>query len=56
MSISAKCTHGCRNGGICVAPDICQCQNGYEGANCKKGFLSKYEKLKLKFIKSFFHL
>ncbi|XP_078610455.1 uncharacterized protein LOC144881327 isoform X4 [Branchiostoma floridae x Branchiostoma japonicum] len=30
------CRKECQNGGICVAPDQCQCQPGLEGPRCEK--------------------
>ncbi|XP_078692919.1 uncharacterized protein LOC144922753 [Branchiostoma floridae x Branchiostoma belcheri] len=30
------CKKPCQNGGVCVAPDQCQCQPGLEGPRCEK--------------------
>eukprot|EP00058_Branchiostoma_floridae_P010077 XP_002595565.1 hypothetical protein BRAFLDRAFT_117488 [Branchiostoma floridae] len=30
------CRKECQNGGVCVAPDQCQCQPGLEGPRCEK--------------------
>lgn len=30
-----QCWHECKNGGKCVAPNVCQCQEGYWGKYCE---------------------
>ncbi|XP_059141488.1 protein kinase C-binding protein NELL1-like [Physella acuta] len=30
-----KCSGECRNGGKCVAPNVCECRHGYIGPNCE---------------------
>ena len=42
---SAICTLGCLNGGICVAPDTCDCTSiGYMGDQCETGLkIDKFE-------------
>lgn len=35
----AICPQGCRNGGICVAPGICSCPEGWLGGACHTGEL-----------------
>lgn len=32
---TAICNHTCENGGICIAPDVCSCRAGWEGARCE---------------------
>lgn len=34
---TAICPQGCRNGGICVAPGICSCPDGWLGGACHTG-------------------
>lgn len=34
---AAICPQGCRNGGSCVAPGICSCQEGWIGGACHTG-------------------
>lgn len=34
---SAICEPACVNGGLCIAPDICQCLWGFHGENCQEG-------------------
>lgn len=29
------CVRGCENAGVCVEPNVCQCQFGYEGPHCE---------------------
>ncbi|KAH9491550.1 Protein kinase C-binding protein nell1 [Bulinus truncatus] len=29
------CRGDCRNGGKCIAPNVCECRHGYLGANCE---------------------
>ena len=31
------CSGGCANGGTCIDPDLCQCVEGWTGANCGEG-------------------
>ena len=33
----ALCRPGCANGGLCVAPDVCSCPDGFTGARCQTG-------------------
>ena len=33
----AVCTAGCENGGVCVAPETCQCRKGFYGDQCQLG-------------------
>lgn len=35
----AICPQGCRNGGLCVAPGICSCPEGWLGGACHIGKL-----------------
>ena len=37
---SADCSPGCMNGGTCVAPDDCECVEGWEGQHCQEGIVS----------------
>ncbi|KAG7216457.1 hypothetical protein INR49_001943 [Caranx melampygus] len=37
----AICPQGCRNGGICVAPGICSCPEGWLGGACHTAVCSK---------------
>lgn len=34
---AAICPQGCRNGGVCVAPGICSCPEGWLGGACHTG-------------------
>lgn len=34
---AAICPQGCRNGGVCVAPGICSCPEGWLGGACHAG-------------------
>ena len=34
--MSAICSFGCENGGHCVGPDRCQCEEGWGGPDCTK--------------------
>ena len=34
---AAICPQGCRNGGLCVAPGICSCPEGWLGGACHTG-------------------
>ena len=36
--IIAKCSPECING-RCIAPNVCECSDGWEGANCDQGIL-----------------
>lgn len=36
---AATCPQGCRNGGVCVAPGICSCPEGWLGGACHTGEL-----------------
>lgn len=33
----AICEPACMNGGLCIAPDICQCLRGFHGETCQEG-------------------
>ena len=35
--ILAICTGDCSNGGTCVAPETCDCQDGWSGNSCSDG-------------------
>ena len=35
--IIAECKSDCQNGGSCTAPDVCECQDGWEGDHCGQG-------------------
>lgn len=37
MLPSAICQPACVNGGLCIAPDICQCLRGFHGETCQEG-------------------
>lgn len=37
---AAICPQGCRNGGICMAPGICSCPEGWLGGACHTGELT----------------
>lgn len=37
LSHAAICPQGCRNGGMCVAPGICSCPDGWLGGACHTG-------------------
>lgn len=30
-----KAICSCRNGGVCIAPNLCRCSSGYEGNSCQ---------------------
>lgn len=32
---AAMCTQICENEGICIAPDVCECQETFGGVNCE---------------------
>ncbi|CAH1243596.1 CR1 [Branchiostoma lanceolatum] len=34
----AYCVHGCHNGGECIRPNTCSCQQGYRGPSCELAF------------------
>lgn len=34
MRITAVCSQTCENGGSCVAPETCECANGWKGQDC----------------------
>ena len=34
--MSAVCTYVCENGGRCVGPDKCQCEEGWSGIDCTR--------------------
>ena len=36
-TIAAVCNGGCQNGGICEAPNRCDCRIGWTGTNCGEG-------------------
>ena len=36
---AAICSLPCHNGGICIAPDKCNCSNGWTGSKCTTGML-----------------
>ncbi len=33
----AICTGVCQNGGQCVSPNMCQCEEGWRGSRCRTG-------------------
>ena len=35
--IIAECKSDCLNGGSCIAPDVCECPDGWEGDHCGQG-------------------
>ncbi|XP_055887465.1 protein kinase C-binding protein NELL1-like isoform X3 [Biomphalaria glabrata] len=35
QSCQPHCRGDCRNGGKCIAPNVCECRHGYIGANCE---------------------
>lgn len=35
--ISAFCKDGCRNGGACIAANVCACPQGFTGPSCETG-------------------
>lgn len=34
---SAICEPDCANGGVCIAPGVCQCLRGFHGETCQEG-------------------
>lgn len=34
---SAICLPECQNGGLCIAPGVCECLKGYHGETCQEG-------------------
>lgn len=35
--VLAICQPACANGGLCIAPDVCQCLRGFHGETCQEG-------------------
>ena len=35
LSVVAECDPQCLNGGICIRPNVCHCQNNWEGSHCQ---------------------
>lgn len=35
--IAAFCKDGCRNGGACIAANVCACPQGFTGPSCETG-------------------
>ncbi|XP_023655230.1 hedgehog-interacting protein [Paramormyrops kingsleyae] len=33
----ARCEPTCRNGGVCMEPNVCLCKSGYSGLQCERG-------------------
>ena len=36
MRLTASCSQACENGGVCVAPETCQCAAGWSGQDCTR--------------------
>lgn len=47
VSHAAICPQGCRNGGLCVAPGICSCTEGWLGGACHMGEFPKTDNVLL---------
>lgn len=39
VSLAAICSQPCRNGGVCIGVNQCDCAIGYEGRYCQSGQL-----------------
>lgn len=37
---TAICVSPCRNGGVCVNPNVCACKSGFTGSTCQTGMFS----------------
>jgi hypothetical protein len=35
-ALTATCSRPCENGGVCVAPELCQCPSGWTGVDCSQ--------------------
>lgn len=36
-TVTAFCKDGCRNGGACIASNVCACPQGFTGPSCETG-------------------
>jgi hypothetical protein len=41
MRITASCSQACENGGVCVAPETCQCASGWTGQDCTRAICDR---------------
>ncbi|XP_039199497.1 protein NEL-like isoform X4 [Crotalus tigris] len=42
----AFCKDGCRNGGVCIASNVCACPQGFTGSSCETGMCLPYQRNK----------
>ena len=35
FAVTAVCSQGCYNGGLCIRPGVCSCRTGWTGYSCR---------------------